>query len=584
MIKTLFILLLAYNFCFAQAIKEVNSTKLNISSSNDQDDNAVIVLSPSSLTSSLTYTLPTGSGTNSQILSTDNSGSFYWQQSPNGGSDPSSPITGVQFNNSSNFGASNSFTWDNTNSRLNLGSTTTYTVNVIDNMISGGQGSDGLIVWQKGSYFISFRANTSTTASTTFSLPAKFGTGNLNALFTNSSASLSWGGKITYGPTGSGATITHQDNSINGYIAGGDDNDITNPSDNTVIYGGISNLISNGQSDNAAIISGNDNQIDNSSINRVLLGGTSNIMSGGASDNGGLFVGEDNELGNQQTNTAIFSGFSNIVSGSSPSVAIAAGNDNQIDGSEYSVILGGNLSYIESSNSSIICGANHLVNGDYSTILFGENIETDGNKDFKFAGGRDVFVGNDLYQVLLGRNLTSGNKSSWIFGDAGTTILSSTNDNRWSARFDGGYYFYTNTGATVGMSLTTNSWVALSDSTKKERIMEIDYSNFYNKIDSLAIMSWNYKDQDTKSQRSYGPMAQTFFSLYGNDKYGTHSTDTTLATSDYNGVFISALKGASIHSKSIDDKINSTKLELINTKQSISKIEERIKKLEKQIK
>jgi hypothetical protein len=62
------------------------------------------------------------------------------------------------------------------------------------------------------------------------------------------------------------------------------------------------------------------------------------------------------------------------------------------------------------------------------------------------------------------------------------------------------------------------------------------------KIGKIWLGSWNYKGQDPKEFRHYGPMAQEFFAAFGNDGIGTSGNDVTLSSADVDGVSLIAIK------------------------------------------
>ena len=133
-----------------------------------------------------------------------------------------------------------------------------------------------------------------------------------------------------------------------------------------------------------------------------------------------------------------------------------------------------------------------------------------------------------------------------LIGDnsVATANLGAGADNVFGARFAGGYYLYSNSALTVGAVLGpgANSWGTLSDSTKKENIVEADGEATLRAFRTMRLGSWNYRCQDPKSPRHYGPMAQEWFSAFGRDAWGVIGTDTTLASADVDGVAYIAIK------------------------------------------
>ena len=150
------------------------------------------------------------------------------------------------------------------------------------------------------------------------------------------------------------------------------------------------------------------------------------------------------------------------------------------------------------------------------------------------------------YSMALGNGAnTNGMDGAVVIGD--NTILQTayaSNDNQLTMRFAGGYKFYTNSECTIGATISGNgnSWGTISDSTKKENIAIADGEYFLNNLSKLRLGSWNYKTQDAKQFRHYGPMAQEIFLYFGKDEYGTIGNDTTLATADMDGIMMICLQ------------------------------------------
>jgi hypothetical protein len=154
------------------------------------------------------------------------------------------------------------------------------------------------------------------------------------------------------------------------------------------------------------------------------------------------------------------------------------------------------------------------------------------------------------YSVTLGYRGIAKHEGSMILSDASSlsaTISSyttSTADNQLTARYAGGFRFFTNRDMNVGVSLNPggNSWNIISDSTKKERFVNANGEDMLKKLRTMRLGSWNYKVQPAAQYRHYGPMAQDFYAAFGNDKYGTIGNDTTIAQADMDGVMMIMIK------------------------------------------
>jgi len=79
-----------------------------------------------------------------------------------------------------------------------------------------------------------------------------------------------------------------------------------------------------------------------------------------------------------------------------------------------------------------------------------------------------------------------------------------------------------------------------SDRNQKEDFRPVDADEVLNKLRELSVTSWNYKGQDAKQFRHYGPVAQDFFAAFGRDAVGTIGTPTTITSGDLDGILMIA--------------------------------------------
>jgi hypothetical protein len=130
--------------------------------------------------------------------------------------------------------------------------------------------------------------------------------------------------------------------------------------------------------------------------------------------------------------------------------------------------------------------------------------------------------------------------------DPGRYLFASA-DNQFTARFAGGYRFFTssNTGANgpgIFFAPGQNGIGASSDVRKKENFKPLDGEAMLRKIGGFRLHTWNYKGQDPRQYRHYGPMAQDFFAAFGHDGVGTIGTDTTITSTDFDGINFAAIQ------------------------------------------
>ena len=62
------------------------------------------------------------------------------------------------------------------------------------------------------------------------------------------------------------------------------------------------------------------------------------------------------------------------------------------------------------------------------------------------------------------------------------------------------------------------------------------------KLGGLSLTSWNYIGHDPQQFRQYEPVAQEFFTAFGQDTVGTIGTPTTLNSGDLEGILMVAVQ------------------------------------------
>ena len=177
----------------------------------------------------------------------------------------------------------------------------------------------------------------------------------------------------------------------------------------------------------------------------------------------------------------------------------------------------------------------------FGSFAAGGGLIAGGNRSF--AQGY-LTIADGPNTISMGTNLSNNYQSgSFIFGHTNGSAQN-TSDNQFKALFEGGYEFYSNAALTMGMVLVpgNNAWTVVSDVGKKENFLPIQGSRFLKNISKMPLTSWNYKGQDPKVFRHYGPMAQDFFKAFGTDAHGTIGTDTTINQADLDAVILVAIQ------------------------------------------
>ena len=234
---------------------------------------------------------------------------------------------------------------------------------------------------------------------------------------------------------------------------------------------------------------------------------------------------------------------------------------NNIASGEYSTAMGQASTASGFTSTAIGRGTNATKT---ASVAIGDYAKADGR--YSIALGRHTVVEGD-YTTAMGNYVSSSGYGSFIIGDhsSGSTVLKSSANNRFSSRFAGGYYLYTNSAHTVGAYLPANgnSWGVISDSTKKENLKPVDGEEILAKIVQFKLTSWNYIGQDPAKFRHYGPMAQDFYAAFGNDGIGTIGCDTLLSSADFDGINFIAIQALEKRTKNNEAKIEESEEQMV---------------------
>ena len=278
--------------------------------------------------------------------------------------------------------------------------------------------------------------------------------------------------------------------------------------------------------------------------------------------------------------------------------SIAMGNNATV-GSDYAIAIGNGSN--ASANSAIAMGFFSKAYGIASVAMgnstaLGENSTSMGNGSTA-AGNSSTAMGynttaNGHYSTAMGNYVsTSYFSGAFAIGDnSTTTLMQSFVDNGFRARFAGGYRLFTNSAANIGSFLNAgaNSWATLSDVRLKENFLPVIGEDFLKKISLLALTTWNYKTQDVKTFRHYGPMAQDFYKAFGHDELGEIGCDTLINQQDFLGVNLIAIQALEKRTTLQGETIQNLKKEnfayhnqIAEFKKEISDLLKRIETLEK---
>ncbi|MBD2751924.1 tail fiber domain-containing protein [Spirosoma validum] len=239
-------------------------------------------------------------------------------------------------------------------------------------------------------------------------------------------------------------------------------------------------------------------------------------------------------------NCALAAGNSTHAGGTN---ATAFGHGTRADG--YASTAMGSASSAEGAYSTAM-GSNSQASGDISTAM--GYLTTASGRASTAMGDETRAIGD--YTTAMGSFVsTDGKVGSFAMGDHDPShSYRSSANNQMMMRFSGGYILYssgaTSQTAAIGLQIAPggNAWTTISDSTRKENFRSVDGAGFLQKIASMRLGSWNYKGQDAKQYRHYGPMAQDFFTAFGHDALGTIGEDKSINQADFDGVNLIAIQ------------------------------------------
>jgi hypothetical protein len=230
---------------------------------------------------------------------------------------------------------------------------------------------------------------------------------------------------------------------------------------------------------------------------------------------------------------------------------VGGGTENNASG-YYSTIGGGgyNVTVFPNFGATISGGYSNRASGNYATVAGG--ILNSASGDHSFAAGNQA---NAIHQ------------GAFVWGDSTAANIYSTAANQFTARASGGVRFFSNSGATAGVSLAPGgtSWGVISDRNAKKNFVPVNGETVLEKLASVPVEQWNYKWEPDTATPNIGPMAQDFIKAFypGRD-------DKSITTLEFDGVELAAIKG-------LNEKLEKAMREK-NTR--IAELEKRLDKLE----
>jgi hypothetical protein len=446
-----------------------------------------------------------------------------------------------------------------------------------------------------------------------------------NTIFTNSSSAFIGGGNFNsisngspYATVAGGSLNQIGTSAYYATVAGGYGNSVLSNCSFSVVGGGSAGVVSN-DSRYAVLGGGFQNLIRTNSSYSTIGGGKYNqtgaeeaTVSGGALNNA---LGFSSAIGGGGGNyvegvwSVIAGGRDSVIVSNGVYSAIGGGRNNRIESANgYSIIAGGYFNWIQTNGTlatigggysntnsgygaTISGGQYNLGSGDNSVVsgggdnianAFGSTVsggtQNDATGIGSTVGGGHFNEASGAYAVVPGgtENAASGDdsfaagyrakavhKGAFVWGDSSLGNISSTANDSVTMRASGGYRLFSNSGASVGVSLASGSgsWTTLSDRNAKENFKSVDGTEVLERLAQIPIQTWNYKSQDD-SIRHLGPMAQDFKAAFG-----IGETDTGISAVDADGVALAAIQG-------LNQKLQQKETEIAELKARLEKLEQ----------
>jgi hypothetical protein len=223
--------------------------------------------------------------------------------------------------------------------------------------------------------------------------------------------------------------------------------------------------------------------------------------------------------------------------------SVAFGND-VVSSGQYATALGERTR--AASRGTLASGANCSPVATCTSAHAGTSFRGAPNSNGSSAALGQYVTADADWAIALGfRASVAGHVGSFVFGgslagaSAATDSIRATADGQVTFRNPGGFRIFTNTAATVGVQVNAggSSWNVISDRNRKENFLGIDGEDVLSRIRSLPVTTWQYRDEQDRTVRHIGPMAQDWHRAFGFSQ-----DETTINMSDFDGVNLAAIQ------------------------------------------
>jgi hypothetical protein len=230
----------------------------------------------------------------------------------------------------------------------------------------------------------------------------------------------------------------------------------------------------------------------------------------------------------------------------------------------YSMALGYNVT--AKGNWSFAAGYDTNVQGSY-----GVGLGYKANSNGTGAVSLGYFTTADAnYGVAIGyRASTNGMSGAIVLADqSASDSLEASASNQFSLRAAGGIRLYTNSTRTTGVTMNAggSSWNVVSDRNRKADFLSIDGEDLLARLRQVPVSTWRYTNEEDRSVRHIGPMAQDW-----NRAFGFSGDETTINMSDLDGVNLAGVQALDTRTAAQEARIAS--LERENTQARIVALE-----------
>ncbi len=287
-----------------------------------------------------------------------------------------------------------------------------------------------------------------------------------------------------------------------------------------------------------------------------------------------LLGAENNVIDPAVSSATVGGGSSNAASGSRATVgggySNAASGSNDTVGGGYSNTASGSSSTVGGGSSNTASGGGATVGGGEANTASALFAMVPGGS-FNQAGGRYSFAAGRRAKVrdaaTVGGIDLDGDEGTFVWADSTDADFVSTGPNQFLVRASGGIWFGTNSSPSIssgqfiatstGAHLTTGgTWTNSSDRNRKTNFQPIDPQAVLEKVVSLPILRWNYKEED-EGTLHLGPMAQDFHAAFG-----LGADDKHIATVDADGVALAAIQALAQENQALQARLSDQEQQL----------------------